>query len=48
MYKFFLGVDVSKGWIDVSSTEGLSVNYASRFNNSIAGFTGISTITLIC
>jgi len=38
MYKFFVGVDVSKGWIDVSSTEGLSVNYAGRFKNSIAGF----------
>lgn len=38
MYKFFVGVDVSKSWIDVSSTEGLSVNYAGRFNNSIAGF----------
>lgn len=38
MYKFFAGVDVSKSWIDVSSTEGLTVNYAGRFNNSIAGF----------
>lgn len=38
MYKFFTGVDVSKSWIDVSSTEGMSVTYAGRFNNSIAGF----------
>ena len=38
MYTFFVGVDVSKSWIDVSSTEGLAVHYAGQFNNSIAGF----------
>lgn len=38
MYTFFVGVDVSKSWIDVSSTEGQAVTHAGRFNNSIAGF----------
>jgi len=48
MYKFFVGVDVSKAWIDVSITEGLSVNYVGRFNNSIAGFKkGISQLEKI-
>lgn len=38
MYRFFVGVDVSKGWIDVSSTEGFAATYAGRFSNSISGF----------
>lgn len=38
MYKFFVGVDISKFWIDASSTVGLALNYAGQFNNSIAGF----------
>lgn len=38
MYKFFVGVDVSKSWIDVSSTDGSTITYAGQFNNSIAGF----------
>lgn len=38
MYKFFVGVDVSKSWIDVSSTDGSTMTYAGQFNNSIAGF----------
>lgn len=38
MYKFFVGVDVSKSWIDVSSTDGSIVTYTGQFNNSIPGF----------
>jgi transposase len=38
MYMFFVGVDVSKAWIDVSCSEGLAVHYAGQFNNSMAGF----------
>jgi transposase len=38
MYKFFVGVDVSKGWIDVSSTEGRAVSYTGQFTNTISGF----------
>lgn len=38
MYTFFVGVDVSKAWIDVSSSEGLAVHYAGQFNNSTVGF----------
>jgi transposase len=38
MYKFFVGVDVSKSWIDVSSTEGRAVSYTGQFSNTISGF----------
>jgi transposase len=38
MYKFFVGVDVSKEWIDASWTDGSNLNYVGQFTNSILGF----------
>lgn len=38
MYKFFVGIDVSKEWIDTSWTEGPKTHYLNRFKNSIPGF----------
>lgn len=38
MYKFFVGVDVSKKTIDVSWTDGPNPSYLNHFANTIAGF----------
>jgi transposase len=41
MYKFFVGIDVSKEWIDASWTDGPKTHYLSQFKNSIPGFRGM-------
>ncbi|MEX0812076.1 MAG: transposase, partial [Chitinophagales bacterium] len=38
MYKFFIGVDVSKSWIDVAYRVTGKTNYLGRFPNSKEGF----------
>jgi transposase len=38
MYRFFVGIDVSKQWIDASWSEGPTPQYLGQFQNSIPGF----------
>jgi transposase len=38
MYRLFVGIDVSKAWIDASYTEGPDPKYLGQFDNSISGF----------
>lgn len=38
MYKLFIGIDVSKGWIDVSTSTDHQPQYLSQYVNTIDGF----------
>lgn len=38
MYRFIVGVDVSKEWIDASWTDGSNTSYVGRYGNSNDGF----------
>ena len=39
MYRFFVGIDVSKLWIDVSYHSKNQAIYLNRFDNTPQGFT---------
>lgn len=43
MYRFFVGIDVSKQWIDASWTNGPHPQYLGQFENSIPGFKKLHT-----
>lgn len=38
MYRFFVGIDVSKQWIDASWSDSSNPQYLGQFQNSIPGF----------
>lgn len=37
-YNFFIGIDISKEWIDVAFSESNSPSYLNRYQNSYSGF----------
>lgn len=38
MYQFFIGIDVSKNWINVACCSSAKINYAGQFANTTAGY----------
>jgi len=43
IYKFFIGIDVSKEWIDIAYGISSDAKYLGRFDNSIEGFRKMMT-----